>query len=123
MSMTVEQRKVFEKFTTKPSWMKEAVLTKRGWTNPKTGELLLGRRTPDWVFAELERNQNVETVDSVMTVDVEVEVVTPIQEVQVTIVETIPSVPEVELNPEEIKQISEDKLEAKRPVRRRRNKA
>lgn len=122
MSMTVEQRKVFEKFTTKPSWMKEAVLTKRGWTNPKTGELLLGRRTPDWVFAELERNQNVETVDSVMTVDVEVEVVTPIQEVQVTIVETIPSVPEVELNPEEIKQISEDKLEAKRPVRRR-NKA
>lgn len=123
MSMTVEQRKVFEKFTTKPSWMKEAVLTKRGWTNPKTGELLLGRRTPDWVFAELERNQNVETVDSVKTVDVEVEVVTPIQEVQVTIVETIPSVPEVELNPEEIKQISEDKLEAKRPVRRRRNKA
>ena len=55
MVMTVEQQKVFQKFTTKPSWMKNAILTKRGWTNPETGELLLGRRTPEWVFAELDK--------------------------------------------------------------------
>lgn len=57
MSMTVEQQKVFEKFTTKPAWMKNAILTKRGWTNPETGELLLGRRTPDWVFEEMQKLQ------------------------------------------------------------------
>lgn len=64
MSMTAEQKRVFDVFTTKPAWMKEATLTKRGWTNPKTGELLLGRRTPDWVFEEIEKLSAVEDVVS-----------------------------------------------------------
>ena len=33
--------------------MKNAVLGERGWYNPDTNELLLGRRTPDWVLEEL----------------------------------------------------------------------
>lgn len=63
MSMTTEQQRLFTHFTTKPNWMKEAVLTKRGWVNPKTGELLLGRRTPDWVMEELERQTQSKTVE------------------------------------------------------------
>lgn len=63
MSMTTEQQRLFTHFTTKPNWMKEAVLTKRGWVNPKTGELLLGRRTPDWVMEELERQTQSTTVE------------------------------------------------------------
>lgn len=63
MSMTAEQQRLFTHFTTKPNWMKEAVLTKRGWVNPKTGELLLGRRTPDWVMEELERQTQSTTVE------------------------------------------------------------
>lgn len=63
MSMTAEQQRLFTHFTTKPNWMKEAVLTKRGWVNPKTGELLLGRRTPDWVMEELERQTQSKTVE------------------------------------------------------------
>ena len=64
MSMTTEQQRLFTHFTTKPNWMKEAVLTKRGWANTKTGELLLGRRTPDWVMEELARLTQPATVES-----------------------------------------------------------
>ena len=57
MRLNDEQKRVLEVFTTKPKWMKNAVLTRRGWANPETGELLLGRRTPDWVFEALESNE------------------------------------------------------------------
>ena len=53
MAITTEQQPVFDKITTKPLWMKNAVLGERGWYNPETNELLLGRRTPDWVLEEL----------------------------------------------------------------------
>ncbi len=122
MSMTVEQRKVFEKFTTKPSWMKEAILTRRGWTNPKTGELLLGRRTPDWVFSELERINMVEssnTVEDKIELDVEVSLVVPVEQVPVSIVVEDVKIPDITTIPEEVETISEEKLEAKKPVRRR----
>ena len=120
--MTVEQRKVFEKFTTKPSWMKEAILTRRGWTNPKTGELLLGRRTPDWVFSELERINMVEssnTVEDKIELDVEVSLVVPVEQVPVSIVVEDVKIPDITTIPEEVETISEEKLEAKKPVRRR----
>lgn len=122
MSMTTEQRKVFEKFTTKPSWMKEAILTRRGWTNPKTGELLLGRRTPDWVFSELERINMAEssnTIEDKIELDVEVSLVVPVEQVPVSIVVEDVKVPDITTIPEEVETISEEKLEAKKPVRRR----
>lgn len=122
MSMTTEQRKVFEKFTTKPSWMKDAILTRRGWTNPKTGELLLGRRTPDWVFSELERinmTESSNTIEDKIELDVEVSLVVPVEQVPVSIVVEDVKVPDITTIPEEVETISEEKLEAKKPVRRR----
>lgn len=51
--LTEEQQKLFKIFTTKPLWMKKGVLTERGWRHPETQELLVGRRTPQWILDHL----------------------------------------------------------------------
>lgn len=119
MSMTEEQRKVFEKFITKPSWMKEAVLTKRGWSNPKTGELLLGRRTPDWVFEEMERLQKPQVQQK--NAEPEVVEVTQEQPIKPEIVEKQPEPEVVEVNDEPKEEIVvkvSETVEKKQPARR-----
>lgn len=129
MSMNVEQQKVFEKFTTKPAWMKNAILTKRGWTNPETGELLLGRRTPDWVFEEMQKlqvtgevakvEQEVVKEEPVVVEPVVVEPVVEAEVVEEPVVEELKSV-----ESEEEIDISEfvESRPAKRPRGRRSTK-
>lgn len=124
MSMTVEQQKVFEKFTTKPAWMKNAILTKRGWTNPETGELLLGRRTPDWVFEEMQKLQVTGEAAKVEQEVVKEEpvVVEPVVEAEV-VEEPVVEEPKA-VEPEEEIDISEfvESRPAKRPRGRRSTK-
>ena len=124
MSMTFEQKKVFEKFNTKPAWMKNAILTKRGWTNPETGELLLGRRTPDWVFEEMQKLQVTGEVAKVEQEVVKEEpvVVEPVVEVEV-VEEPVVEEPKA-VEPEEEIDISEfvESRPAKRPRGRRSTK-
>ena len=119
MSMTVEQQKVFEKFTTKPAWMKNAILTKRGWTNPETGELLLGRRTPDWVFEEMQKLQVTGEAAKVEQKVVKEEPVVEAEVVEEPVVEEPKAV-----EPEEEIDISEfvESRPAKRPRGRRSTK-
>lgn len=84
--LTVEEQKVFDILTTKPQWMKDAVLGVRGWYHAVTGELLLGRRTPEWVLervAELKAAaESVETEVEMVTTEVEAKVEEVVAEVE-----------------------------------------
>ena len=48
-----------------PSWCADAVPTTRGWTHPKTGELLKAIKIKEYMINEWHANQNVEEVKSV----------------------------------------------------------
>lgn len=115
MKMTDEQKKVFDKITTKPKWMKNAVLSERGWKNPETGELLLGRRTPKWVLDVLEAESSSQDVP---VVEPEVVVSEPEEVVETADVEVVEVKEEVVEEP-----VVEKKPAAKKATRKPRKKA
>lgn len=48
----------YDKLIKAPSWKPDAILTSRGWTHPKTGEVLISRKVDPDVLAYYNEQQN-----------------------------------------------------------------
>lgn len=85
--LTKEEQSIYDAYATRPQWMKEGEveLGLRGWYKKSTGELLLGRRTPQWIVDRA--NAVVETVADVVEPEAVVEE-TPAEEVVAEVTET-----------------------------------
>lgn len=58
-------------YTTPPPWAKHAVLTKRGWTDPKTGEVYVSlRNTPPEYLPDAPEVEQPEPVVNETTIEV-----------------------------------------------------